>query len=357
MASSDMRGNDPGRAVEAEVARYADQASVELSAAQANEGPDQPGARRRGGYPANQADRSRLIKEARETVFPIALRGYERTAVDRYVTEVNRLIAELEMTSSPESAVRRALEEVSEETRGLLERAHQTAEDITARSRAKADDRVNQAESEAEDLRQAAQEDADGTRDAAQREADATREAAQREALELRTTAQHESTALREMAATEVTEARDTATREVTEQRDTAAREAQQVRTAAHQEADRVLGDARNQAEGLLDEAETRARELAQNAETIWRERRRLVDDMRAIGEQLSSIGEAESRRFPRLSEAIPPVSVASRQTEARSGTGNGAAEPTDGPERAEFDPETAAGSDEPTEASASAEE
>lgn len=357
MASSDTRRNDAARAVEADIARYADQASVELSAAQANEGPKRPGSRRRGGYPVNQADRSRLIKQARQTVFPTALRGYERTAVDRYVTEVNRLIAELEMTASPESAVRRALEEVGEETRGLLERAHQTAEDITARSRVKADDRVKQAESEAEAVRQAAQEDGDGTREAAQREADATRDAAQREAHELRTSAQQESAMLREMAATEVTEARETATREVTElrdttarevqqQRDVAARDAQQLRTSAQQEADRVLGGARQEAEELLDAAETRARDLAQNAETIWRERRRLVDDMRAIGEQLTSIGEAESRRFPRMSEAIPPVSVPSRASAVSE-------RPNDGFD----DAASAAGSDEPTEAVAGAED
>src|SRR5437764_14987684 len=160
MEGSEMRGNDAGRAVEADIARYADQAAVELSAAQASEGPEQPGSRRLGGYRAHQVDRSRLIKEARETEFPMALRGYERTAVDRDVTDVNRLIAELEMTSSPESAVRRALEEVTEETRGLLERTPQTAEDITARSRVKADDRVKQAEAEAQEVRQAAQEDA-----------------------------------------------------------------------------------------------------------------------------------------------------------------------------------------------------
>jgi cell division septum initiation protein DivIVA len=311
-----MHGNDSSRAVEAEVARYADQASVDLSAAQASEGSEQTVSRRLGGYRSNQADRSRMIKEARETEFPIALRGYDRMAVDRYVTEVTRLIAELELTSSPESAVRRALEEVSEETRELLQRAHQTAEEITARSRVKADDRLKQAEAEAQALRQAAHEDADGTREAAQREADATREAARREAHELRTSAQHEAASLREAATSEVNELRETATRE-----------AQHARTAAQQEAGRVLGDARREAEELLDAAETRARDLAQNAETIWRERRRLVDDMRAIGEQLTSLGEAEAKRFPRLSEAVPPVTVSSRATTGSSRT-NGGAEP-----------------------------
>src|SRR5437763_4077916 len=281
MASSEMHGNDASRAVEADIARYADKASVELSAAQASEGSEQTVSRRLGGYRSNQAGRSRMIKEARETEFPIALRGYDRTAVDRYVTEVTRLIAELELTSSPESAVRRALEEVSEETRGLLERAHQTAEEITARSRVKADDRVKQAEAEAQALRHAAHEDTVGIREAAQREVDAIREAAQREARELRSSAQHEG--------------------------------------------DRVLADARRDADELLNTAETRARQLAQNAETVWRERRRLVDVVRAIGEQLSSIGEAEAKRFPRLSEAVPPMAASLTK---RSSGANGGSEP-----------------------------
>ena len=93
-----------------------------------------------------------MREEVREVDFGIAMRGYDRAAVDRYVEQVNQLIAELEISSSPESAVRRALEEVSEETGGLLQRAHETAEEITARSRAKADDRLQLANMEAEEL-------------------------------------------------------------------------------------------------------------------------------------------------------------------------------------------------------------
>src|SRR5919201_7126645 len=87
---------------------------------------------------------------ARDIEFPVAMRGYERAAVDRYVEQVNRLIAELEMSASPESAVRHALDEVSEETRELLQRAHETADEITARSRSRADERLQQADQEAE---------------------------------------------------------------------------------------------------------------------------------------------------------------------------------------------------------------
>lgn len=97
------------------------------------------------------------MEEIRGISFPSALRGYDREAVDNYVERVNRLIAELEISRSPESAVKHAVAQVSEETRGILERAHQTAEEITARSRSKADDRIQEAEREAEEIREAAE--------------------------------------------------------------------------------------------------------------------------------------------------------------------------------------------------------
>jgi DivIVA domain-containing protein len=96
------------------------------------------------------------IASVRDVSFPIALRGYDRDAVDAYVHEVNRIIAELQVGRSPQSAIRHALDQMSEETRGILERAHETADEITARSRAQADDRLQWAEREARDAIQSA---------------------------------------------------------------------------------------------------------------------------------------------------------------------------------------------------------
>jgi DivIVA domain-containing protein len=89
------------------------------------------------------------IASVRDVSFPVALRGYDRDAVDAYVRDVNRIIAELQVGRSPQSAIRHALDQVSEETRGILERAHETADEITSRSRAQADDRLQWAEREA----------------------------------------------------------------------------------------------------------------------------------------------------------------------------------------------------------------
>ena len=84
--------------------------------------------------------------------FPVALRGYDRLAVDAYVQQTSQLVAELQATRSPEAAVRKALERVGEQISGILQRAHTTAEEITAQSRAEAEDRLNHARSEAAEI-------------------------------------------------------------------------------------------------------------------------------------------------------------------------------------------------------------
>jgi DivIVA domain-containing protein len=111
-----------------------------------------------GAVPAPPVVRDEDIAGVRDPAFPVALRGYDRDAVDDYVREVNRLIAELQVGQSPRSAIRHALDQVSEETRSILERAHETADEITARSRVQADDRLQWAEREARDAIQAATE-------------------------------------------------------------------------------------------------------------------------------------------------------------------------------------------------------
>ena len=255
MASSDPRDID------------AESATGTTSPSDSKAPEDRPARRLSSSRVISAAERDRMLREARDTDFPVGLRGYERAAVDRYVERVTRVITELEMSSSPESAVRHALEEVSEETRDILQRAHQTADEITARSRAKADDRLQQSEREAHELL-----------DSAQREAGETREAAQREAAELR----------------------ETTMRELAELKESSAREVQQRGAAAQTDADEVRRSARQAADEMLQAAEARRRELARSAETIWRERRRLIDDVRAVGEQLVAIGESEGKRFSR---------------------------------------------------------
>jgi DivIVA domain-containing protein len=243
-------------------------------------------------YPSSRGsyERERMVKSMREIEFPIAMRGYDRAAVDRYVTEVNRVIAELEISSSPESAVRHALDEVSEETRDLLQRAYQTAEEITAKSRSKADDRIQQAESEGQELRAAAA-----------REAEQTRETATRETQELRDATAREVHEMRETTHLELADLRETTSQEISQLREAAARDAQQLRASAQREADELREIAGRETDELRERVEAHADALARSAEKIWRERRRLLEDMRAVADQLTAIEETEATRFARF--------------------------------------------------------
>jgi DivIVA domain-containing protein len=278
MARADMGGNEAGRMKDAEISPEVESQAAELVGARDDE---RAGRRFGSSRVLTAADRDRILTDARTVEFPAALRGYDRTAVDRYVERMSRLITELEMSSSPEAAVRHALDEVSEETRDILQRAHQTAEEITARSRAKADDRLQQAERESEELH----------------------ESALRHAAEAQDVASQEAAQLREEALREVAELRETADREVAELREKTARETQRLRATTERETEEMRATARRDTEEMVESAETRARELARSAETIWRERRRLIDDMRAVGDQLVAIGDTEGKRFPRFGE------------------------------------------------------
>jgi DivIVA domain-containing protein len=94
----------------------------------------------------------------RETTFPVvAMRGYDRRAVDDFLEWVVDLVSDLEGRQSRETVVQRALDEVGEETAGILQRAHETADEIAARSRAQAEGRLQRAEREAGILRRDAQ--------------------------------------------------------------------------------------------------------------------------------------------------------------------------------------------------------
>lgn len=176
--------------------------------------------------------------------FSAAMRGYDRDAVDEYVSRVNRVLAELQITAAPESAIRHALAQVADETKGLLERAHETADEITRRSRSQADDRIQGATQEAERLR----------------------EASEQEARELR---------------------------------DDAAHEAREVREAAAQEAREVREAAQREARATRDAAEARVRELEADAQAILGERARLIGELRELLRRLGQFADAAAGRYP----------------------------------------------------------
>src|SRR6266571_3913780 len=99
--------------------------------------------------------------EIRNVSFPLGVRGYDRDAVAAYVRRVNRVIAELEVTRSPQAAVRHAVERVGEQTKAILDEARGSAEKITTTAQAEADEIVAAAKAKAADLVVAASTEAD----------------------------------------------------------------------------------------------------------------------------------------------------------------------------------------------------
>ena len=78
----------------------------------------------------------RVVDDLEHPRFPAALRGYDRAAVDEYVDAVGRALRALRVAPETEqSAVRRALERMGNETASVLQQAHEAAEQITARAR------------------------------------------------------------------------------------------------------------------------------------------------------------------------------------------------------------------------------
>ncbi|GAC1520231.1 MAG: hypothetical protein NVS2B6_03540 [Thermoleophilaceae bacterium] len=78
------------------------------------------------------------------------MRGYDRQAVDEYVERMNGLVTELRATHTTDAAVKEALDQVGEETSGILQRAHETADQITSTADAAARARLDEANREAD---------------------------------------------------------------------------------------------------------------------------------------------------------------------------------------------------------------
>jgi cell division septum initiation protein DivIVA len=89
---------------------------------------------------------SEELTRSGEGLFKPSRRGYDRMEVDAYVAQLHRQIHDLQaQASSPDVAVRSALERVGGEVAGVLRSAHDSADEIVA-----------QAEREASDHREAA---------------------------------------------------------------------------------------------------------------------------------------------------------------------------------------------------------
>jgi DivIVA domain-containing protein len=181
----------------------------------------------------------RVRAEIRGVAFRVVGRGYDRRAVDAYVTRVNRVIAELEATRSPQRAVKLALERAEKQRSGIIEEARERAVEIITETKREAEEMIARAGAEAVDLVVNASAEADRTKV-----------------------------------------------------------EADQYVAKARTQAEKILADSRTEAAerlervgaeiaALREEAEMRVRALRIDTSAIWGERRDLLDDLRDISARL----------------------------------------------------------------------
>ena len=190
--------------------------------------------------------------------FPVAVRGYDRHAVEEYVKRANRVIAELRVSASPRAAVTHALEQTEQQVSGLLQRARETAEEIIDTAHQEADEITGKAKTEAADLHVNVSAEADDIR-----------------------------------------------------------AQAEQVLADARGESEQILARSRADAEerrrqlegelaALREQAEARMRELESDTERVRGERRELLEDLRVRAATLLEVADTADARGPDGPEPEP---------------------------------------------------
>lgn len=79
----------------------------------------------------------------------------------------------------------------------------------------------------------------------------------------------------------------------------------------AQQQAARAVSEAAADAERITAAAEQRLRELDEETDAVWRERERLLEDVREVSRTLATLADAASERFPAAPEPSAPASSA----------------------------------------------
>ena len=227
--------------------------------------------------------RAHVPADIRDASFPVSVRGYDRRAVDAYIHRVNRVIAELEVSRSPQAAVRHAVNRVAEQTKAILQQARESGEEITAAARVEAEEIMASAKAQAADLVVNASADADRARAEA-----------------------------KQIVANARDQAADALARSKAEAEDILAR-ARAEAAAQRKRLEEELAAAQEQ-------AEARMHELRADTEAVWKERHDLLAEMHAMASRLQEIPTAAAARFS-PQESAKPADEASPEPVARSGS------------------------------------
>jgi DivIVA domain-containing protein len=252
-----------------DTSRVVDNESPETNERDGEPSPGAPGER-----PAFSELQDRVPAEIRDVSFPSGVRGYDRRAVDVYVKRVNRVIAELEVSRSPQAAVRHALDRVGEQTSGILQRARETAEEIIASAQAEADETTARVRTEAEKINRGARAEADETTARAKAEAE-------------------------EVTARSLAEAADR------------------------------LKRVEEEVAALQEDADRRMRKLEADTDAIRKERGELVDEIRQLVGRLEEVARGATDRFPDRPASEQPEEGIRPEGEDESATASRAKGPT----------------------------
>jgi DivIVA domain-containing protein len=198
--------------------------------------------------------------DIRDVSFPISVRGYDRRSVDAYINRVNRVIAELEVSRSPQSAVRHAVDRVADQTKAILQQARESAEKITTTAREEADAIMSTAKAEAAELVVNASAEADRARAEAEQAVASAR-----------------------------AEADDMIARSKTE--------AEKIIARSREEAAARLRRAEEEIAALQDQAEGRMRELLADTEAVWNQRHELLGEIHRMATRLQEVASAAAAR------------------------------------------------------------
>jgi DivIVA domain-containing protein len=209
----------------------------------------------------SRAYRAHVPAELRNVSFPLGVRGYDRKAVEDYVHRVNRVIAELEITRSPQAAVRHAVERVGEQTKTILDEARESAEKISATAQAEADEIIAQAKAKAADL-------------VVESSTEADRMKAESDELVSRSKSQ-----------------------------------AEQIIAAAKRTAEERRRESEQELGELQAQAEARMSELEADTASVWDRRDALLTDIDRMAAQLHDAAREAAGRFARVGSEEPEVS------------------------------------------------
>jgi DivIVA domain-containing protein len=220
-----------------------------------------------------EGKRDGRLRELREADFPLALRGYSRSEVDRFLGETAEWVEQLVLRGADATVVQQELSRVGEQTADILS----AAEDTAWRMRAEAADEV-------EATRAGVRDQAARTRAEAESYAETTRAEADR----------HVEAARRELE-----------------------EELRRRHVEAAAKVDRMVSDAAAKADEIVDEALRRRDRLNAATEQLKRTRHEILDDAGSLADELAQIVATHAEVTRNVTQRAEATAVIPGESEA----------------------------------------